>query len=66
MQKISPGTDEKIVVSGKLTNLSNKIKTLNHETPLELGYRMPAEWEPHSGTWLTWPRPEGISYSGQI
>ena len=23
---------------------------------------MPAEWEPHRGTWLTWPRPEGISF----
>jgi agmatine deiminase len=23
---------------------------------------MPAEWEPHAGTWLTWPRPEGISF----
>ena len=31
-------------------------------TPDELGYRMPAEWEPHLGTWLTWPRPEGISF----
>jgi agmatine deiminase len=31
-------------------------------TPDELGYRMPAEWEPHRGTWLTWPRPEGISF----
>lgn len=30
--------------------------------PSELGYRMPAEWEPHSGTWLTWPRKEGISF----
>jgi agmatine deiminase len=27
-----------------------------------LGYRMPAEWAPHAGTWLTWPRPEGISF----
>ena len=26
-----------------------------NETPASLGYRMPAEWEPHSGTWLTWP-----------
>ena len=25
------------------------------ETPVSLGYRMPAEWEPHSSTWLTWP-----------
>jgi agmatine deiminase len=25
------------------------------ETPKALGYRMPAEWEPHEGTWLIWP-----------
>jgi agmatine deiminase len=31
-------------------------------TPASLGYRMPAEWEPHIGTWFTWPRPEGISF----
>ncbi len=24
-------------------------------TPASLGYRMPAEWQPHSGTWLAWP-----------
>jgi agmatine deiminase len=23
--------------------------------PSSLGYRMPAEWEPHEGTWLIWP-----------
>jgi agmatine deiminase len=23
-------------------------------TPRELGYRMPAEWEPHEATWLAW------------
>src|SRR5579863_1052871 len=23
--------------------------------PAALGYRMPAEWEPHSATWLAWP-----------
>jgi agmatine deiminase len=23
--------------------------------PAELGYRMPAEWEPHEATWLAWP-----------
>src|SRR5438105_4902607 len=21
----------------------------------ELGYRMPAEWEPHEATWIAWP-----------
>ena len=25
------------------------------ETPRQLGYRMPAEWEPHEATWLAWP-----------
>ena len=24
-------------------------------TPAELGYRMPAEWEPHAATWIAWP-----------
>jgi agmatine deiminase len=24
-------------------------------TPAALGYRMPAEWEPHSSTWIAWP-----------
>jgi agmatine deiminase len=24
-------------------------------TPHDLGYRMPAEWEPHAATWLAWP-----------
>lgn len=24
-------------------------------TPRQLGYRMPAEWEPHEATWLAWP-----------
>ena len=25
-------------------------------TPASLGYKMPAEWEPHEATWLTWPK----------
>jgi len=32
------------------------------DKPAALGYRMPAEWEPHAATWLTWPRREGISF----
>ena len=24
-------------------------------TPAELGFRMPAEWEPHEATWIAWP-----------
>lgn len=30
--------------------------------PSASGYFMPAEWAPHQATWLTWPRPEGISF----
>ena len=29
------------------------------QLPAELGYRMPAEWEPHSSTWLAWPHFRG-------
>jgi agmatine deiminase len=25
------------------------------ETPRQLGFRMPAEWEPHEATWIAWP-----------
>jgi agmatine deiminase len=27
----------------------------NAHTPAQLGYRMPAEWEPHEATWIAWP-----------
>jgi agmatine deiminase len=25
------------------------------QTPVSLGFRMPAEWEPHEATWIAWP-----------
>ena len=28
-------------------------------SPASLGYRMPAEWEPHAATWLAWPHYHG-------
>lgn len=31
-------------------------------TPRQLGYSFPAEWTRHAGTWISWPRPEGISF----
>jgi agmatine deiminase len=40
-------------------------QTPNPTTPKALGFRMPAEWERHAGTWLTWPRPQGISFPGK-
>jgi agmatine deiminase len=35
------------------------------QTPSQRGYRMPAEWENHAATWLSWPRREGISFPGK-
>jgi agmatine deiminase len=26
-----------------------------NKSPVQLGFRMPAEWEPHAATWLGWP-----------
>ena len=34
-------------------------------TPAQLGYRMPAEWEPHRGTWLSWPHKQA-SWPGKF
>lgn len=37
----------------------------SERTPAQLGYRMPAEWEPHRGTWLSWPHKEA-SWPGKF
>jgi agmatine deiminase len=31
-------------------------------TPADRGFSFPAEWAPHRGTLISWPRPEGISF----
>jgi len=46
---------------GKCAERMSKIETLK-QTPASLGYTFPPEWEPHEGTWFSWPRPEGISF----
>ncbi len=28
-------------------------------------YSLPAEWEPHEATWISWPHPDGISFPGR-
>ncbi len=33
-------------------------------TPRFLGYSMPAEWETHEATWISWPRRDGQSFPG--
>jgi agmatine deiminase len=32
------------------------IEVVPMSSPASLGYRMPAEWERHQGTWLSWPK----------
>jgi agmatine deiminase len=34
-------------------------------TPAEHGFAFPPEWHRHAGTWISWPRPEGISFPGR-
>ena len=34
-------------------------------TPAAHGFSFPPEWHPHRGTWISWPRPEGISFPGK-
>ena len=34
-------------------------------TPAALGFRMPAEWEPHRATWLAWPH-EPTDWPGKL
>lgn len=38
---------------------------MTNQTPRELGYHMPAEWEPHEATWLSWPHKEA-SWPGRF
>jgi agmatine deiminase len=33
--------------------------------PADQGFSFPPEWRRHHGTWISWPRPEGISFPGR-
>ena len=35
------------------------------QTPRELGFSFPPEWARHAATWMSWPRPGGISFPGR-
>jgi agmatine deiminase len=35
--------------------VSKKVPPSGQENPAGLGFRMPAEWEPHAATWIAWP-----------
>src|SRR5688572_17142897 len=34
-------------------------------TPADNGFSFPPEWHHHQATWISWPRPEGISFPGR-
>ena len=36
------------------------------KTPFDSGFRMPAEWEPHNATWLSWPKDPDTFPPGKI
>ena len=35
--------------------MTEKLARAADESPRQLGFRMPAEWEPHEATWIGWP-----------
>lgn len=36
--------------------MKKRIPMTQGKTPFEIGFRMPAEWEKHEATWLSWPK----------
>jgi agmatine deiminase len=38
-----------------MANKASSTTVSQSKTPAQLGYKMPAEWAPHSATWLSWP-----------
>jgi agmatine deiminase len=45
--------------------VKSKQTAVGTETPVDLGYAMPAEWEKHEATWLGWPH-NGSDWPGKI
>lgn len=45
--------------------IKNKLQVPDSTLPKQLGYYFPAEFEPHSATWLSWPHKEA-SWPGKI
>ena len=41
------------------------VRSSHVKTPRELGFRMPAEWEPHTATWLSWPH-DPVTFPGRV
>lgn len=58
-------------MKNKKPNINDSPSDIGHQTsdlkktPKQLGYKFPAEWEPHEATWLSWPHKEE-SWPGKI
>jgi agmatine deiminase len=50
-----PGSEFQIPNS-EFANNPHSVLTPRPGSPAALGYRFPAEWEPHEATWVAWPR----------
>ena len=44
-----------MTLSGSSVNTVRHCSFRDAGSPAALGYRFPAEWEPHAATWLAWP-----------
>ena len=55
MGKLLRSNLENQLGAGKITKSTLQQAINSGKTPSEMGYRMPAEWEPQLGIWLSWP-----------
>src|SRR5436309_14022444 len=44
-----------MITQGSHQHNEERVRTIMPTLPIELGFRMPAEWEPHEATWIAWP-----------
>jgi agmatine deiminase len=57
--------DRQSAFSNRQSSIDNRESSMTTPTPTSLGFRMPAEWAPHRGTWLSWPHRES-SWPGKF
>ncbi|MFZ4115328.1 MAG: agmatine deiminase family protein [Chthoniobacterales bacterium] len=43
----------------------NSLQPLASSLQPKSAFHMPAEWEPHEATWISWPHPQGVSFPGR-